>query len=104
MPGPIAEKIEQKLVAEFAPVRLSVRDQSDAHRGHAGAAGRTETHFRVEIVSASFEGMSRVARERLVQSALGADLVEYVHALSVSARTPAEENISSPPLGYGSGV
>jgi BolA protein len=104
MPGPVAERIEQKLIAEFAPVRMVVQDQSDAHRGHAGAAGRTETHFRVEIVSASFEGLGRVARERLVHAALSAELAEHVHALSVAARTPAEENIFSPPTGPDSGV
>lgn len=104
MVGPVAERIEQKLIAEFAPARLVVQDQSDAHRGHAGAAGRKETHFRVEIVSGAFEGLNRVARERLVQAALSAELAEHVHALSVLARTPAEENISTPPPGPDSGV
>jgi BolA protein len=104
MAGFVAQRIEEKLIAEFAPVRLAVEDQSDAHRGHAGTAGRKETHFRVEIVSAAFEGLNRVARERRVQAALSEELAEHVHALSVSARTPAEENISTPPPGPDSGV
>jgi BolA protein len=64
---------------------------SDAHRGHPGAAGRSETHFRIEIVSAAFEGLGRLARERRVQQILAAELSDRVHALSVSARTPAED-------------
>ena len=91
MTGPVAQKIEQKLTAAFAPARLVVQDQSDAHRGHAGASAKGETHFRVEVVSAAFEGLGRLARERRVQETLAAELAEGVHALSVSARTPAED-------------
>lgn len=95
MSGPVARAIEEKLTATLAPVRLAVQDQSDAHRGHAGAAGRTETHFRVEVVSAAFEGLTRVARERRVQEILAAELADRVHALSVSARTPAEDRATA---------
>jgi BolA family transcriptional regulator, general stress-responsive regulator len=87
----IAATIEDKLAKAFQPVRLVVQDQSDAHRGHAGAASRGETHFRIEVVSAAFEGLNRVARERRVQEVLAAELADRVHALSVSARTPAED-------------
>lgn len=96
MTGPIARAIEEKLTAALAPLRLAVQDQSDAHRGHAGAAGRTETHFRVEVVSAAFESMGRVARERRVQDVLAVELSDRVHALSVSARTPAEDQPNAP--------
>jgi BolA protein len=93
MTGPVARAITDKLTAELAPLRLDVIDQSEAHRGHAGHSARGETHFRIEIVSAAFEGMSRVARERRVQDVLRQELAERVHALSVSARTPKEANL-----------
>lgn len=96
MPGPIARAIEEKLNAALAPVRLAVHDQSDAHRGHAGAAGRTETHFRVEVVSVAFEGLTRLARERRVQEILAVEMSNRVHALSVTARTPAEDRSNAP--------
>ena len=96
MTGSVARAIEEKLTAALAPVRLRVDDQSAAHRGHAGAAGRTETHFRVEVVSAAFEGLNRLARERRVHDILAAELSERVHALSVSARTPVEDRPDSP--------
>jgi BolA protein len=94
--GPVARAIEEKLTAALAPARLAVQDQSDAHRGHAGATGRTETHFRVEVVSAAFEGLNRLARERRIQEILAVELSDRVHALSVSARTPAEDQPSTP--------
>jgi BolA protein len=103
MTGPTATAIEEKLTRAFAPLRLVVQDQSDAHRGHAGASARGETHFRVEVVSAAFEGFNRLARERKVQEVLAAELAGGVHALSVSARTPVEDGgVASP--GTGSNV
>jgi BolA protein len=45
-------------------------DESDQHAGHAGsrmlASPSGETHFRVGIVSAAFEGLNTVKRHRLV--------------------------------------
>jgi BolA family transcriptional regulator, general stress-responsive regulator len=96
MKGPTATAIEDKLTRAFAPLRLVVQDQSDAHRGHAGASAKGETHFRVEVVSAAFEGLNRLARERKVQEVLASELAGGVHALSVSARTPAEAGASGP--------
>ena len=94
MTGSVARAITEKLTAELAPLRLEVIDQSEAHRGHAGHSGRGETHFRVEIVSAAFDGMTRLARERRVHDVLKQELADHVHALSVSARTPAEAHLT----------
>lgn len=47
-------------------------------------------HFSALIVSAAFEGQSRVARHQLVYAALGERMREEVHALSMRTLTPAE--------------
>lgn len=47
-------------------------------------------HFEALIVSAAFEGKSRVARHQLVYAALGERMREEVHALSMRTLTPAE--------------
>src|SRR5512144_1936186 len=62
----------------------------DRHAGHAGARPEGETHFRIEIVSASFQGLSRVERQRLVHRLLAAELAGRVHALSLATQTPEE--------------
>ena len=49
-----------------------------------------ETHFRVEIVSAAFEGKSRIERHRMINALLADELSGRVHALAISARTPGE--------------
>ena len=86
----VARSIEGKLSAAFAPLTLDVRDESALHAGHAGARPGGESHFRVLIVSDRFEGLSRVARQRLVNAALREELAGPVHALAMSTLTPAE--------------
>ena len=53
-------------------------------------------HFFATIVSAEFEGTSRVARQRRVYEALGDRMREQIHALSMKTLTPAEWAQTSP--------
>jgi len=87
----VAATIVKKLTVAFAPTDLSVEDESARHAGHSGARPGGETHFNVRIVSASFEGVSRVERQRRVYAALADELKPNgVHALSLTTLTPAE--------------
>ena len=88
--GPVAAEITRRLEEALQPAQLVVRDDSEQHRGHAGHDARGESHFTVEIVSPHFEGQSRVARQRMVNQALAALLVDRVHALAIKARAPSE--------------
>ena len=47
-------------------------------------------HFFATIVSAEFEGLSRVRRHQRVYAALGDRMREEIHALSMKTLTPAE--------------
>jgi BolA protein len=89
--GVIANEMEVRLRAALAPERLAIIDDSESHRGHAGHRGDGESHFTVEITSASFAGQSRIGRQRLVYAALG-DLVapDRIHALIIRATAPGE--------------
>ncbi|HEX2542984.1 MAG TPA: BolA family protein [Caldimonas sp.] len=56
-------------------------------------------HFFATIVSAEFEGASRIARHQRVYRALGDRMREQIHALSMKTLTPEEwaaERASSP--------
>lgn len=85
--GPVAAAMREKLTAAFAPVRLVIDDDSARHAGHSGASrpdGRAgETHFNIEIVSAAFAGMTRVAQQRAVYGVLAQELAGPVHALAL---------------------
>ena len=47
-------------------------------------------HFEAVIVSAEFEGKSRVGRHQRVYQALGDRMKAQIHALSMKTLTPAE--------------
>jgi BolA protein len=82
--------ITQKLTNAFTPESLRVEDESHQHEGHAGHRPGGETHFRVYIVSEAFRGKTRIARHRLVNDILSAELAERVHALAIHASAPGE--------------
>jgi len=86
----VAEEIRRRLDA-LAPARLELVDESDRHIGHAGAAPGGNTHWKLTIVSAAFEGKTTVARHRMVYEALGELMQHPIHALSIRALS-ADEN------------
>ena len=86
----VANSIQAKLTDAFSPTRLDIVDESHLHAGHIGARPEGETHFRVEIVSAAFEGVARVERQRRIYRVLADELADRVHALALQVRSPAE--------------
>ena len=88
--GSVADQIAIRLNELLAPSRLKVVNDSHRHAGHMGDDGTGETHFTVEVESPRFAGLSRVARQRLVNQALGHLLATRIHALSIKATAPGE--------------
>ena len=87
---PVIDTIRRRLSEALAPQRLELVDESARHAGHAGARPGGESHFRLTVVSAAFEGRGRVERQRMVYAALGELMTSDIHALAISALTPAE--------------
>lgn len=89
--GPVGQELERRLRDSLAPARLAVINDSARHSGHMGDDGSGESHFTVEIESARFVGQSRLARQRMVNAAVG-DLVRdgTIHALAIKASAPGE--------------
>lgn len=79
----VIDEIKSNLKAEFSPTVLDVEDQSEAHRGHSGFQEGGESHFHVIIRAAAFTDMSRLARHRAVNAAIGPEIVARIHALSL---------------------
>jgi len=85
-----ARAIRQRLTAALAPSHIALVDQSAQHAGHAGARPEGESHFQLTILAEAFEGRSRIERQRMVFAALGDLMQTDIHALSITALTPAE--------------
>ncbi|MEM5583607.1 BolA family protein [Roseibium sp. AS2] len=86
----IQQTITDKLTAAFQPSFVDVIDESENHRGHGGWREGGETHFRVRIAAAAFEGMNRVARHRAINDLLADELAGKVHALALEIRADSE--------------
>jgi BolA protein len=83
-----AADIETALRERLAPDSIQVQDDSHLHAGHAGA--REGRHFTVRLVSARFNGLSRLARHRLVYDSLHDLIPRGIHALAIEARAPGD--------------
>ena len=81
------QRLRERLESAFAPVELSIVDESARHAGHAGAATGLG-HFRITIVAAAFSGLSPVMRHRRIYAALGDLMQTDIHALALDARAP----------------
>ncbi len=79
-------KIENKLRQAFHPIYLDVINESYMHQVREGA----ESHFKVIIVSADFEGKRLIARHRAVNEILKDELKNDIHALAIHTYTANE--------------
>ena len=82
----IQQQIETQLEQAFTPVFLAVTNESHQH----SVPANSETHFKVVLVTAAFEGRRKVARHQQVYAALVPQLEGPVHALALHTYTPAE--------------
>ncbi len=91
---PRAERLHAVLTAGFTPTLLFIQNDSARHEGHAGAGPGGQSHYSVLMVSAAFQGRSRVDRSRAVHAAVQAEFGEPeqggLHALALTLRTPEE--------------
>ena len=91
------QRITQLLTESLKPQSLTVIDDSLAHAGHQGLKEHsakyqsTETHFKVEVVSEVFEGLTRLDRQRLVNEALKNEFTTGLHALEIKTKSLSEK-------------
>ncbi|WP_394060920.1 BolA family protein [Alcaligenes sp. WGS1538] len=82
------EQVLRERLQTLEPAELDIINESHLHAGHAGAQGGA-SHFRVIIASKQFDGISTLARHRLVYDRVH-DLMPYpIHALAIQAKTIA---------------
>jgi BolA protein len=82
----VQQAIEQKLADGLDLAHLAVVNESSNHNVPANS----ETHFKVSLVSAQFEGLKLIERHRRVNTLLKDELAGPVHALAIHTYTQAE--------------
>ncbi|WP_133467952.1 BolA family protein [Paraglaciecola marina] len=88
--------IETKIVEHFNPEHLEVINESYMHNVPEGS----ESHFKVIMVSESFEGERLIKRHRAVNAILKEQLANDIHALALHTYTKDEwqKNFGEAPL------
>ncbi len=76
---PPAEELKERIEAALPGATASVEDLTGGG-----------DHFRAEVVSDRFDGLSRVQCHKLVYDIFGAEVGGPIHALSIKTSTPGE--------------
>lgn len=82
----VENQIHTKLGRAFQPAHLEVINESYMHSVPPGS----ETHFKVTLVSAFFEGKRQVQRHQAIYACLSEELGAGVHALALHTFSPKE--------------
>ena len=82
----LQETIQTKLEETLRPSHLEVINESSLHNVPPGS----ESHFRLRIVSDTFEGQRLLARHRRVNELLAEEIAGPLHALALETMTGVE--------------
>lgn len=82
----VQESITAALSEAFAPEFIRVENESHMHNVPPGS----ESHFKVTLVCARFEGQRKVRRHQAVYEVVNEWLSGPVHALALHTYSPAE--------------
>ena len=74
---PTAEELEQRIASALPGAEVSVEDLTGGG-----------DHFRAEVVSDQFAGLSRIEQHKLVYDVFGSDVGGAIHALSIKTSIP----------------
>jgi stress-induced morphogen len=74
---PTSDELKQRIEAALPGATVSVDDTTGGG-----------DHFRAEVVSDRFEGLSRIQQHKLVYDVFGAEVGGPIHALSIKTSTP----------------
>ena len=80
------QQIIDTLQQAFEPMHLEVLDESHMHSVPEGA----QSHFRVTVVSDSFEGQPLIKRQREINRLLADQFQSGLHALALHTWTPEQ--------------
>ena len=94
IPMTVAQAIQQKIEHAFKPTFLQVENESHMHSGPKDA----QSHFKLVLVTAEFEGLNKVKQHQAVYQVLADELAGPVHALALHTYTPQTwaESMTSP--------
>ena len=80
----VKKNIVSKLQKHLEPSFIEVIDESHLHANHNPDAKNGGTHFKVKIISKTFQDKSNIEKHRIVYEILDSELKNGVHALTLN--------------------
>ena len=77
---PSAQELKQRIEAGLPGAEVEVEDLTGGG-----------DHFRAEVVSDRFDGLSRIEQHRMIYDIFGDEVGGPIHALSIKTATPGRE-------------
>ncbi len=90
----VEQSIQTKISQALQPTHLQVMNESHMHNVPPGS----ESHFKLVIVSATFDKQPSVRRHQKIYQILSEEMQNGVHALSLKTFTPEEWAEQSPTI------
>lgn len=80
--------IKEALINYFgSESEVKLWDETHLHSGHSGSKIHGGGHYKLQLISDKFQGLSRVQRHKLVYDVLDSFFKNKIHALSISTLT-----------------
>jgi stress-induced morphogen len=76
---PSAEELRERIEQALPGAEVSVQDTTGGG-----------DHFRAEVVSHQFEGLTRIQQHKLIYEVFGDEVGGAIHALSIKTQTPGD--------------
>jgi stress-induced morphogen len=76
---PSAKELQTRIEAAIPGAHVSVEDLTGGG-----------DHFRAEVISDRFEGLSRIQQHKLIYNVFGDEVGGPIHALSIKTQTPGD--------------
>ena len=77
---PSADQLKERIEAALPEAEVHVEDLTGGG-----------DHFRAEVVSGRFDGLSRIEQHKLVYGVFGDEVGGAIHALSIKTSTPGDD-------------
>ncbi len=77
---PTSDELKQRIESAIPGANVTVEDLTGGG-----------DHFRAEVVSDRFEGLSRIDQHKLVYDVFGTEVGAAIHALSIKTSTPGDD-------------
>ncbi len=77
---PSADQLKERIEAALPDADVRVEDLTGGG-----------DHFRAEVVSGRFDGLSRIEQHKLVYGVFGDEVGGAIHALSIKTSTPGDD-------------